>query len=257
MKSEKVLLEIQGSVATVILNRPERLNALDGRVWLGLEEAAREIKFNADIKVAIVTGSGRAFSSGLDLKAAASPEGMSFDLPLREGVETLQYVSSIFTLYEALPVPVIAAIRGACMGAGMEIALACDIRIASEDAVFSIPEVVYGLVPDCGGTQRLPRIVGPGYAKELVLTGRRIDAAEALRIGLVNHVYPVDLLMEEAGKMASEIAGLSPEAVQASKRALNFSLSSSMEAGLIYETATAERVLGERAKDVFKKKEKN
>ena len=255
MQSKKVLLEVKGSVATVTLNRPERLNALDGDVWLGLEEAAREIKFNPDINVVIVTGAGRAFSAGLDLKAAASPEGISFNLPLREGIETLQYVSSIFSLYEALPVPVIAAIGGACMGAGMEVALACDIRIASDDAIFSIPEVVYGLVPDCGGTQRLPRIVGPGYAKELVLTGRRIDAAEALRIGLVNHVYPVNELMDEAGKMASEIAGLSQEAVQASKRALNFALSSSMETGLIYETAAAERVLGDRAKDVFKKKE--
>lgn len=255
LKSEKVRLEIDGSVATVFLNRPERLNALDGGVWLGLEEAARAIKFKPDIRVAIVTGEGRAFCAGLDLKAAASPEGISLDLPLREGVETLQFVSYVFSLYETLPVPVIAAIKGACLGAGMEIALACDIRISSDDAFFSIPEVVYGLVPDCGGTQRLPRIVGPGYAKELVLTGRKIDAAEALRVGLVNHVYPADELMDEALKMASEIADSSPEAVQASKRALNFSMSSSMEAGLTFETAAAERVLGDRAKDVFKKKE--
>ena len=255
MKTEKVRLETDGSVARVIINRPERLNALDGGVWTGLEEAARKIKFNPGIKVAIVAGEGRAFSAGLDLKAAASPEGIALDLPLRDGFETLQYVSDVYAMYEMLPVPVIAAIKGACLGAGMELALACDIRISSDDSFFSIPEVVYGLVPDCGGTQRLPRIVGPGYARELVLTGRRIDAAEALRVGLVNHVYPVDSLMDEAVKMATEIAELPEEAVQASKRALNFSLSSSMGTGLIFETVTAERVLGERAKDVFKKKE--
>lgn len=254
MKTDKVRLDTEGGVAHVILNRPERMNALDGDVWLGLEETAVEIRFNTEVRSVILTGEGKAFCAGLDLKAAASPEGIGLDINLRDGFEILQYVSNVFALYERLPVPVIAAINGACMGAGMELALACDIRISSDNALFSIPEVVYGLVPDCGGTQRLPRIVGPGMARELVLTGRRIDAGEALRIGLVNHIYPVNELMEEANKMAEEIAGLPQDAVRASKRALNAALNYPMDIGLNFETSTAERVLGDRIKNIFKDK---
>lgn len=254
MEEPKVRLEINKSVANVVINRPQRLNAIDGGVWHDLYRVAEEINSNPAIRAVILKGEGRAFSAGLDLKAAASPEGIDLGMPLREGTEMLKFVSSVFSFYEKMAPPVIAAIKGVCLGAAMELALACDIRIASEDAVFSIPEVVYGLVPDGGGTQRLPRIVGPGMAKELVFTGRKIDAAEALRIGLVNHVYPDDLLIKEAEKMAGEIAGNPDNAVQASKRALNFAMSSSMEAGLAFETAAAEMVLGDRAKDVFKRK---
>jgi enoyl-CoA hydratase len=250
-KTEKVLLELKDAVAVITLNRPEKSNAFDGDVWLGLEEAARQIKFNPGVKAAVLAGAGRAFCGGLDIKAALS-EGVSLgDRTLRDGFETLQYLSGIFTLYETLPVPVIAAVNGGCIGVGMELALACDIRIASQQALFSIPEVVYGIIADCGGTQRLPRIVGPGMAKELVLTGRRIDASEALRIGLVNHVYPEETLMEEAFKMAQEIVALPETAVQASKRALNAAMNSAMGMGLYYETATAETVLGERLNSII------
>lgn len=245
-KTDKVLYQLKDSVAVITLNRPEKSNAFDGDVWLGLEETARKIKFSPAVRAAILTGAGRVFCGGLDIQAALS-EGITLgDRTLRDGFETLQYISSIYAAYEALPVPVIAAINGGCIGAGMELALACDIRIASGRAVFSIPEVVFGLVPDGGGTQRLPRIVGPGMAKELALTGRRIDAAEALRIGLVNHVYPEEALMEEALKMAEEIASLPENAVQASKRALNAAMNSSIGMGLHYETATALTVLGEK-----------
>jgi len=169
----------------------------------------------------------------------------------REGFETLQYLSAVISAYETLPVPVIGAINGGCIGVGMELALACDIRIASERAVFSIPEVAFGIIPDCGGTQRLPRIVGPGMAKELIFTCRRITAAEALRIGLVNHLYPDEQLMEEAVKMAAEIAALPAPAVQGAKRALNAAAGLPMAAGLHYETATAVSVLGEKLKNIL------
>lgn len=252
-KTDKVLLELKDAVAVITLNRPEKSNAFDGDVWLGLEEAARQIKYNPKVKAAILTGAGRAFCGGLDIQTALS-EGISLgDRTLRDGFETLQYLSGIFTLYESLPVPVIVAVNGGCIGVGMELALACDIRIASERAVFSIPEVVYGIIADCGGTQRLPRIVGPGMAKELVLTGRRIDAAEALRIGLVNHLYPEEALLEEAYKMAEEIVALPEAAVQASKRALNAAVNATMGMGLQYETATAVTVLGERLNSIIKK----
>lgn len=253
MEEGKVLLKLSKNVAHVIINRPERMNAIDGGVWRELSRVAENINTNPEIKAVILRGEGKAFSSGLDLKAAASPEGINLGTPLRDGTEMLKFVSNAFTSYEKMAPPVIAAIKGACLGAAMELALACDIRIASEDAVFSIPEVVFGLVPDCGGTQRLPRIVGPGMAKELIFTGRRIDSAEALRIGLVNHVFPEGKLMEEAEKIAGEIVNNAADAVQASKRAINFAMSSSMDSGLAFETATAEMVLGDRAKEVFKK----
>ncbi len=252
LQTEKVRMEIKETVAFITLNRPEQRNALDGELWMGLEEAANKVRLTPEIRVAIVTGAGSAFCSGLDLKAASTPGGMSLGLSLRDGVETLKYVSDIFTMYETLPVPVIAAVNGPCIGAGMEVALACDIRIASDSALFSIPEVVYGLVPDCGGTQRLPRLIGPGMARELVLTGRTIDAREAMRIGLINHIYADEDLMNKAREMAEEIKNLSPEAVQAAKRALNMAMYTGLDVGLKYETAVAERVLGERAKEIFK-----
>ena len=244
-KSEKVLLKIEGGVATITLNRPDKLNAMDGEVWLGLEEAAGEIKHQPEVRVAILTGAGdRAFSAGVDLKAITSPEGISLGLPLRSGFEGMQRMKEIFSMYENLPVPVIAAINGYCIGAGLELVLACDIRVASESAIFSIPEITLGIIPDMGGTQRLPRIVGPGKAKELIYTGRRIDAAEALRIGLVDHVYPQDSLLSEARQLAEEIASQAPAAVQGAKRAINVAMSHSLEVGLTYETATALTSMG-------------
>lgn len=259
-KSEKVLLKIEGPIATITLNRPEKLNALDGEVWLGLEEAAGAINHQPEVRVAILTGAGdRAFSAGLDLKAATSFEQFSLGRPLRGMFEIIQQMKGVFTMYEDLPVPVIAAVNGYCVGAAMELVMACDIRLASEAAIFTIPEVTLGFIPDMGGTQRLPRIVGPGKAKELIFTGRRIDAAEALRIGLVEHVCPKERLMSEAGQLAEEIAAIAPASVQGAKRAINVAMSHSLEVGLNYETATAFGLTGSaeklsEASEAFKQK---
>jgi enoyl-CoA hydratase/carnithine racemase len=251
-KYNLVLYTVDDAVATITLNQPDRANAFDGAMWLALEEAVKKVTVDSSIKVVILTGSGKAFCGGLDIKKAATEgiclKGRNF----RTGVECLQYVSSIFTLLERLPVPVIAAVNGGCIGLGMELALACDIRLASEEAIFSIPEVKFGLVPDCGGTQRLPRLVGPAMAKELIFSGRRFDATEALRIGLVNHLYPKDLLIEETAKLAAEIAANSVEAVQASKRCINIAMNSTQEAGLQFETTAALAVLGEKAKTMIR-----
>jgi enoyl-CoA hydratase/carnithine racemase len=245
--SNYVALTIKDGVATLKLNRPEKANAFDGEMWLALEKKAEEIRLNKEVRVVILTGEGKAFCGGLDLNQAAA-EGVALGQEAaRGGFDTLQYVSKVFTLYERLPVPVIAVINGGCIGLGLELALACDIRLAADHAVFSIPEVVFGLVPDCGGTQRLPRLVGPAMAKELILTGRRIDAAEALRIGLVNHLYPLETLLAEAEKMAAEIASHSIQAVQASKRCINAAQNNSLDAGLQFETASALSVLGDKA----------
>jgi enoyl-CoA hydratase len=251
LNNDLIVLTVCDAIATIKLNRPDRANAFDGTMWLALEEAARVVKYDPAIKAVIITGKGKVFCGGIDIKQALT-EGICLgDRTLRAGSECLQYVSGVFTLIERLPVPVIAAINGGCIGLGLELALACDIRLASDSAVFSIPEVVFGLVPDCGGTQRLPRLVGPAMASELIFTGRRISAAEALRIGLVNHLYASDQLMIETEKMASEIAANPAEAVQASKRCLKMAMNSTLDAGLQFETASAETVLGEKVKTML------
>lgn len=247
-----MLYTVDDAVATITLNRPDKANAFDGEMWLALERALNTIALDPSVKVLILTGSGKAFCGGLDIKKAAA-EGICLrGYTLRPGFECLQFVSGVFTLLERLPVPVIAAVNGGCIGLGMELALACDIRLASEEAVFSIPEVIFGLVPDCGGTQRLPRLVGPAMAKELIFSGRRINAAEALRIGLVNHLYPNDILIDESTKLAAEIAANSVEAVQSSKRCINMAMNSTLDAGLQFETTSALAVLGEKAKTMIR-----
>lgn len=255
MPENLVLFKVEEQIATITLNRPEKANAFDGEMWQALEDAANKVKMNPAIKAAILTGAGKSFCSGLDIKKAAA-EGICLDdRALRPGHACLSYVSEVFTLLEQLPVPVIAAISGGCIGLGFELALACDIRLASEEAVFSIPEVVFGLVPDCGGTQRLPRLIGPAMAKELIFSGRRIDAAEALRIGLINHIYSAETLPEETRKLATAIACNPADAVQAAKRCLNTAMNSTLEAGLKYETTAALTVLGEKAKTMLRPKE--
>lgn len=241
LKTEKVLLEIEDTMAMITMNRPQKLNALDGELWMGLEKAAKAIEHEPSVRVAIITGAGRAFCAGLDVKALASPEEMFSVLAFRDAFQGVQYFRGVFSMYASLAVPVIAAINGPCIGGGMEIALACDIRLASENAVFSIPEVTYGIIPDCGGTQRLPRVIGPSRARDLIFTGRKIDATEALRIGLADHVYPCDQLMAEAKKLAEKIASLPPAAVQAAKRALNVAMSCGLDIGLNYESAISSR----------------
>ena len=239
-ENKKVLMEVDDKVAMITLNRPEIRNAVDGGVIEGLRAAAERILSETEIRVAIITGAGdRAFSSGLDLKAAMSGEGILTSRVVRSEFDALQMAGQIYIMFETLPVPVIAAINGYCLGIGLELALVCDIRLASETAIFSVPEVQMGSIPDVGGTQRLTKIVGAGKAKELIYTGRRIEAAEALRIGLVEHVYPVDKLVEEAKKLAQEIASVAPALIQGAKRAINVAMSYPLELGLNYEAVTA------------------
>jgi enoyl-CoA hydratase len=237
-EKDAVRLDIQDAIATVLLNRPEALNAFSRDVFLGLQEAAEAIKETPEVRAVILTGAGdKAFSAGLDLKMAASGRGLADIFPqYRQGYDLLFGLKAIFTAYEELPVPVIAAINGYCLGAAMELILCCDTRLACEGAVFALPEIQLGVIPDLGSTQRLPRIVGPGIAKELILTGRRIDTAEALRVRLVDHVYPRDQLMAEARKLAGEIARIDPLLIQGAKRAITLALSTPLDVGLRMET---------------------
>jgi enoyl-CoA hydratase len=239
-KNKAVLVKVQDKVATITLNRPEVRNAVNLEFLEGLRGAAEHILSEPEIRAVIITGAGdRAFCAGLDLKAAMSGEDMMPTRAARSEFEVLQMGGQIYASFEMMPVPVIAAVNGYCLGVGMELALACDIRLASETAVFSLPEVHMGTIPDFGGTQRLTKLVGAGKAKELIFTGRRIDAAEALSIGLVQHVYALDKLMEEAGKLAQEIASIAPALIQGAKRAINVAVSYPLDMGLNYETSTA------------------
>ena len=226
-------------IATVTLSRPEAANAFNKDMWLGLRDRALNIKENPKVRVAIITGAGdKAFTAGMDLKMiSGSGAGSSNMFPnYRQGYDTLYGLKMILTSWEELAVPVIAAINGYCLGAGTEFILCCDMRLASENAVFGLPEMKFGVMPDLGSTQRLPRVIGPGLAKELIITARRINAAEALRIGLVDHVYPKQDLMAEARKLAEEIAQMNPRLVEGAKRAINMSMSTPLDWGLRLET---------------------
>lgn len=237
-KQDAVRMDVEDSVATIVLNRPEALNAFDREVFLGLQQAAHTIKENPDVRVVIITGAGdKAFSAGLDLKMVASESGLvGIFESRRQGYDSLYSLKMIFTAYEDLAVPVIAAINGYCLGAAMELILCCDVRLACDTAVFGLPEIQLGVIPDLGSTQRLPRIVGLSTAKELILTGRRIDATEALRIRLVDHLYPKDHLMVEARKLAAEMAGIAPRLMHGAKRATNLTTSTPLDVGLRMET---------------------
>ncbi|MBT9131632.1 hypothetical protein B9J77_03600 [candidate division NPL-UPA2 bacterium Unc8] len=240
MEKNKVLLEIDGRVAIITINRPEKANAIDDEVWQRLGDVIKEIESDGSIRTIILTGAGkRAFSAGLDFSQDNSLvrklQGESPAVIQQAMYEMIRNIQKIYSLFEKIPVPVIAAINGAAIGADMELTLVCDIRLASENAIFSMPEVKLGLIPDLGGTQRLPRIVGIGKAKELIFTGKRIEALEAKEIGLVNTVFPASKLCEEAKLLAEEIAANGPLAVRASKKAMNLSMDSSVEDGLKFE----------------------
>jgi enoyl-CoA hydratase len=243
--TDSLIREVRDGVATITLNRPESLNALNREVWSGIGQAALELGQDESVRVAILRGAGeRAFSAGLDVKAAGR-EGVDAGTPARDTFNRITAMQMAFNAVESSPIPFIASIHGYCLGGALELSLCCDIRLCSEDAVFALPEVALGIMPDMGSTQRLPRIVGPGLARELVYTSRRIDAAEALRIGLVNHAYPRGELETETLRLAQEIAAQSPVAVQNAKRALNVALSAPLAVGLQFETAMALSGLGE------------
>jgi len=228
---EQVELTTEGNVATVKLNRPDRYNALGSRIVEELGEVLDSVEESGDSRVLILTGAGnRAFCSGVDLKERAgmdANERWAHNRALNAFAERLA----------RLQVPTIAALNGLAFGGGLEITLACDLRIAVESATFSLPEVGIGIVPGAGGTQRLPRLVGPTRAKELILTGRRIAAQTALEMGLVSKVVSPGSLMDEASALAEEIAANSPLALAYAKAAVDLASEMVIEQGLRYETA--------------------
>lgn len=225
---EFINYEVEGAVAVLTINRPKALNALNSAVLDEINEAIDAIDLDT-VRALILTGAGeKSFVAGADI-------GEMSTLTKAEGEAFGKKGNDVFRKIETLPIPVICAINGFALGGGCEISMACDIRICSENAVFGQPEVGLGITPGFGGTQRLARTVGIGMAKQLIFTGRNIKAPEALRIGLVNAVYPVEELMPAAKKMASIIAGNAPIAVRNCKKAINDGLQVGIDEAIVIE----------------------
>lgn len=230
MSYENLILEKENEIAILYVNRPKFLNALNAQTLEELSRAIDEVQKDSDIKVLIITGAGdKAFVAGADI---------NFMLPLSpaEGRYFSDMGEKVFRKLELMEKPVIAAVNGFALGGGCELAMACDIRLAAENAIFGQPEVGLGIIPGFGGTQRLPRLVGEGRAKELTFTADNINAEEAYRIGLVNHVYPVAELMEQAKKMAKRIAAKAPLAVGYAKFAIGKGLQVDIDTAMSIES---------------------
>ncbi len=227
MPYQNLLVTREDGLGVITLNRPEVRNALDPQTWAEIREAVREFKFDDGVKVVIITGAGgKAFASGADIRSLR--ERKTLDVLKSEANDTLNEI-------EYLNKPVIAAIDGFALGGGCELAMACDIRIATNRSKFGQPEVNLGIIPGAGGTQRLQRLVGLGKAKELIFTGDIIDAHEAERIGLINKVVEPEQLMAAAKEMADKIMAKGPVAVTAAKAAINVGASTDLFTGLLFE----------------------
>ena len=210
-----VLLEKKGNIAVATINRPKALNALNSQVLEDLNELVELVKADEEIRALVLTGCGeKAFVAGADI-------GEMSTLTKAGGEAFGKKGNDVFRKLETLPIPTIAAVNGFALGGGCELSMSCDIRICADTAVFGQPEAGLGITPGFGGTQRLARLVGPGMAKQLIYTAKNIKADEAMRIGLVNAVYPLEELMPAAEKLATTIAKNAPIAVRACKKAIN------------------------------------
>ena len=234
MSEACVTTSCKDGISTVVIDNPPD-NYLDKEVLAELNRTVSEVHGQeTDLRVVLLSSRGRNFSAGIDYTTLAKMTKEEAGHLAETGYSLLRHI-------EALPVPVIAVVKGETTGAGLGLALAADLRIASSDAVFSFPEARLGLPPLFGSSQRLAKTIGVGRAKELLLTGRNVDAAEALRIGLVNKVVPLDALEEEAERLAVAIAGNSLSSLRAIKMLINYGLSEGYETGLKEEvTAFAE-----------------
>ena len=253
---EKVSIEKKGHIAILTINYCEKLNALNREMFSLINNKLDIIDEDKDIYVLIITGTGKAFVSGADINEMVNMTPM-------EAIEWEPLGTNLNVRIENLRIPVIAAVNGVAYGGGCELAMACDLRIASENAEFCHPEVSLGIIPGFGGSQRLPRIIGAGKAKEMIYTGMKINADEAYRIKLVNKVVPYDELINESIKLAEKIAVNAQIAVQEAKKAITKGMEVDKITGLAYETqifalcfATEDQKIGMGA-FVNKSKEKN
>ena len=224
-----VLLEKKGPYAVATIHRPEALNALNSQVLADLAELLDTVEADEEIRVLVITGAGeKAFVAGADI-------GEMSTLTKAEGEAFGKKGNDVFRRLETLPIPTIAAVNGFALGGGCELSMSCDIRICADTAVFGQPEAGLGITPGFGGTQRRARLVGPGMAKQLISPAKNIKADEALRIGLVNTVYPAQELLPAAEKLAGTIAKNAPIAVRACKKAINDGLQVDMDRAVTIE----------------------
>ena len=229
---QTILLETKNNIATLTINRPKAMNALNTEVLQEIDQAIDEIINSQDVQVVVVTGAGdKAFVAGADIKEMAEKNAV-------EGQSFSRLGNEIFIKLSNLKQPVIAAINGYALGGGLELALSCDIRIASTNAKIGQPEVGLGIIPGFGATQRLSRAIGPAKAKEYILTARNVKVDEALRVGLFNKVVEPEHLLEEAYKMAERIIGNAPLAVQNAKLVINEGHEISLDQALKLEENT-------------------
>ncbi|HYB66705.1 MAG TPA: enoyl-CoA hydratase-related protein [Candidatus Acidoferrales bacterium] len=226
MSYQNVLVTKEGAIGIAQLNRPKVLNALNFEVMSELVSALEELDRESAVKVIILTGSERSFAAGADL--AEMSQATPVDLVLGRRFELWDRIRKISK-------PIIAAVSGYCLGGGNELAMNCDLIVASETATFGQPEVNVGIIPGAGGTQRLPRVVGKYKAMEMILTGKSVSADEAYRIGLVNRVVPPESLMEEAKKIATDIASKPPISIRSAKEAILKAQDTTLEVGLEFE----------------------
>lgn len=229
MTYETILSETDQGILKITLNRPDKLNALNNAMRLELLDVLTRAKDDSSVRVVVLTGAGRGFCSGADLAAATEN---SSDEPIDYGTLVRNTYNPLITLICTLPKPVIAAVNGVAAGAGMSLALACDIRIAVENAAFLQAFIKIGLVPDSGSTWLLPRLIGLTKAVELMLTGRRVSAQEALELGILNQVVPDAQLMDTAMNMAHEFAKAPTRAIGFIKQAVSFAAGHSLEEAL-------------------------
>ncbi len=259
MDSKDILIkEVTGKTVLLTLNRPKAMNSLNFDLLYAIRDEIDELQYDSDVRTVIITGAGdRAFCAGADLKERATlsqNEVKKFIITIRTLLSSIQYLNK----------PVIAAVNGIALGGGTEIALASDIRIASDNAMMGLTETRLAIIPGGGGTQRLPRIIGMGKAKELIFTGRKVDAEEALSINLVNKICRQEELIGECMKMADMIAETGPIAVEQAKYAMNYGVETDLNTGLAIESnayrvtiPTKDRVEGlqafrEKRKPVYK-----
>ena len=238
-----VSVTVDGGVATIRVDRPP-MNALDTAVQAGLAEAASEVTQRDDVQVAVVYGGEKVFAAGADVKEMA---GWDY----RTMVLRSQALQDAFTAVARIPKPTIAAVTGYALGGGLELALACDLRVCGDNAKLGLPEILLGIIPGAGGTQRLPRLIGPSRAKDLILTGRFVDAEEALAIGLVDRVVAPDDVYAEAEKLARRLATGASLAQRAALEAIDRGIETDLGTGLAIERslfaglfATEDRTIG-------------
>lgn len=227
-KLQNVKVEVEGAMAIVTMNRPKAMNALNNQTLGELNTLFDYFRKDNDILGVIITGEGKAFVAGADISQMCGYNA-------EQGRDYADYAQSVFNKIENLEKPVIAAVNGYALGGGCELSMSCDIRIASEKAVFGQPEVNLGVIPCFGGTQRLSRLVGTGIAKELIYTARNVKPEEAKAIGLVNKVVPAESLLDEAKAMMALILTKAPMAVRYAKVAINQGINMDLMRGLEFE----------------------